>query len=407
LLGKGGSRRRIGKKVSAMRAILLENAMARDPASLKLGASRALRVLFFACAVVLGGMAIALARHYKRPEPVPRATAPGMTVSPVSVTLAGDAPMWSVIKLGPTEPAQAHWSEPVPARIVFDETRASRLGSPFAGRVTAVMVARGQQIQEGEPVFSVSSAHLAELRAELAKASVVQAHARTTFERVQSLSNAGVTPRKEFVTAKEALDEANLAVELAKQKLASLRVGPDGDATYTVTAPRDGVVVEHNLAIGQEVDPSSGTLAAIADLSWVWVVAEVFEDDVGGLVPGTKAKVMVGSTEVEGAIDQVSSIVDRERHTVPIRVKLPNPAGVLRPNAYAQIRFFDPTPAKVSVPFRRHVGRRAELRLCAGGSRRPQAPRCRRGVVEQWQSSHTRGAGPWRTNRCPRCDPAR
>jgi cobalt-zinc-cadmium efflux system membrane fusion protein len=211
-------------------------------------------------------------------------------------------------------------------------------------------VARGQQIKEGEPVFSVSSAHLAELRAELAKATVVQAHARTTFERVQTLSNAGVTPRKEFVTAKEALDEANLAVELAKQKLASLRVGPDGDATYTVTAPRDGVVVEHNLAIGQEVDPSSGTLAAIADLSWVWVVAEVFEDDVGALVPGTKSKVMVGSTEVEGEIDQVSSIVDRERHTVPIRVKLPNPTGVLRPNAYAQIRFFDPTPAKVAVP---------------------------------------------------------
>jgi membrane fusion protein, heavy metal efflux system len=46
----------------------------------------------------------------------------------------------------------------------------------------------------------------------------------------------------------------------------------------------------------------------------------------------------------------VASIVDRERHTVPVRVKLANPDGVLRPNAYAQIRFFDPTPAKAAVP---------------------------------------------------------
>jgi len=316
----------------------------------KVRGDRALRLLIFVGAVVLGGLAVALARHYKRPDPPARASAPGMTVSPVSVTLSGDAPMWNVIKLGKTEPAEPHWSDPIPARVVFDETRASRLGSPLGGRVTAVMVARGQQVAAGAPVFSVLSPHLAELRAELAKATVVQAHAQTTFNRVQSLSNAGVSPRKEFVTAKEMLDEANLAEELAKQKLAALRVGADGDATFTVTAPRDGVVVELNLAVGQEVDATSGTVVAIADLSMVWVVADLFEDDVGTLAAGNKAKVMIGANELEGTIDQISSIVDRERHTVPVRVKLPNPDGSLRPNAYAQIRFFDPVSAKVAVP---------------------------------------------------------
>jgi len=311
---------------------------------------RALKIFIFVGAVVLGGLAVALARHYKRPEPSARIPPPGMTVSRVSVTLTRDAPMWKVVKLGATEPAEPHWSEPVPARVVIDETRASRLGSPLAGRVTAVMVARGQHVQEGAPVFSVLSPHLAELRAELSKATLVQAHAGMTFERVQSLSNVGATPRKEFITAKEALDEANLAVELAKQKLAALRVGEDGNATFTVTAPRDGVVVEHNLAVGQEIDASTGTVIAIAELSKVWVVADLFEGDVGTLAPGNKAKVIVGTAELEGTIDHISSIVDRERHTVPVRVTLPNPDGRLRPNAYAQIRFFDPIPAKVAVP---------------------------------------------------------
>jgi RND family efflux transporter MFP subunit len=299
---------------------------------------------------MLGGLAIALARHYKRPEPPPKTPAPGMTVGTASVTLTGDAPMWQILKVGPAEPAQPHWSEQIPGRVVFDETRASRLGSPLLGRVTSVMVVRGQRVKEGEPIFSVSSPSLAELRSELAKAMVVQTTARASFERVQGLANAGVSPRKEYLTAKQAMEEANLAVELAKQKLESLRVANEGESGFTVVAPRDGVVVELKVAVGEEVDATSGSVVAIADLSMVWVVADLFEDDVGGLVPGTRAKVIVGATELEGTIDQVSAIIDHERHTVPIRVKLANPDGLLRPNAYAQIRFFDPTPAKASLP---------------------------------------------------------
>jgi len=310
----------------------------------------ALKAVIFVSAVGVGGLAIALARHYKRPEPTPRAVAPGMTVSPTSITLTSDAPMWSTLKIGAAEPPEAHWSEPIPGRVVFDETRASRLGCPLQGRVTAVMVVRGQHVDAGTPVYSVLSPHLAELRAELAKSTVVQSATRASFERLQSLANEGVSPRKEYLAAKQAMDEANLAVELAKQKLSSLRVGPEGDATFTVTAPRDGVVVELNLAVGQEIDATTGTVVAIADLSMVWVVADLFEDEVGELTPGLKAKVTVGTAEFEGTIDLVSSIVDNERHTVPVRVKLANADGHLRPNAYAQIRFFDPIAAKATVP---------------------------------------------------------
>lgn len=311
---------------------------------------RATRLGIFALAAIAGVAAIVGARFYQRPEPEAAAAAPGMTVTPASVTLTKDAPMWSVVKLGDAEPPEPRWSELIPGRIVFDETRASRLGSPLPGRVTSVAVARGQQVHKGDPIFSVSSAELAALRGELSKAILVQAHATATFERVKTLANASIAPAKEFVAAKEAIDEANLAVTLAKQKLASLHVGEEGDSHFTATAPRDGVVVEHNLAVGQEIAADSGAVVAIADLSVVWVVADLFEDDVGGLSQGMKAQVIVGANELEGTIDHVSSVVDPERHTVPIRVTLANPNGVLRPNAYAQIRFLDPTLAKATVP---------------------------------------------------------
>ena len=59
---------------------------------------------------------------------------------------------------------------------------------------------------------------------------------------------------------------------------------------------------------------------------------------------------MVGGAELDATVDQVSAVVDPERHTVPVRVKLANAEGLLRPNAYAQIKFFDPTKAAVSLP---------------------------------------------------------
>lgn len=312
---------------------------------------RALRVPILVAALLLGGAAIVLARHYKRPDPPKETPAPGMTVGSDSVTLANDAPMWSVVKVAPAEAAAPHWTDPVPARIVFDEARTSRLGSPLAGRVTAVMVERGQHVKSGDKLFTVSSPNLAELRADLEKATVERATAQANFNRVKSLVDAGSLPGKELVTAQQEVTEAELAVKLANQKLASLKVVGGGDATFTVTAPRDGVVVEKNIAVGQEVDTSGGSVMAIADLTDVWVVADLFENDVGNLVSGARAKVIVGgTTEVDGTVDQVSAVVDPDRHTVPVRVKLANLDGSLRPNAYAQIKFFDPTAAKVSLP---------------------------------------------------------
>jgi membrane fusion protein, heavy metal efflux system len=312
---------------------------------------RALRLPIIVAALLLGGGAIVLARHYKRPDPPKDTPAPGMTVGSDSVTLANDAPMWSVVKVAPAEPAQPHWTDPVPARIVFDEAHTSRLGSPLAGRVTATYVERGQHVKTGDKLFTVSSPNLAELRAELEKANVEAGTAKINYDRVKALVDAGSMPAKELVTVQQEVSEAELAVNLANQKLASLKVIGGGAAEFTVAAPRDGVVVEKSVAVGQEVDNSAGSVMAIADLTDVWVVADLFENDVGALEPGDKAKVIVGgTTEVDGSIDQVSAVVDPDRHTVPVRVRLANLAGTLRPNAYAQIKFFDPTPAKVSLP---------------------------------------------------------
>ncbi|HEY0194217.1 MAG TPA: efflux RND transporter periplasmic adaptor subunit [Kofleriaceae bacterium] len=327
-------------------------------------AGRHARVPILTGAILASAVAVILAQHYQRPEPPPATTLPGMLVGSDWVKVADDAPQWSVLKIEAATPGTASWSDPLPARIAFDETRASRVGAPLAGRVTQVLVERGQRVKTGAALFAVASPSLAELRAELQKATVQRAAARINLDRTQALVDGQSLPGKELVAATQQLSEADLAVQLAQQKLASLRVSAGGDASFTVTAPRDGVVVEKNVAVGQEVDTSNGTLMAIADLSRVWVVADMFEGDGTSLRPGARAKVLIGEgnldTALDGIVDQVSAVVDPERHTIPVRVTLANPEGALRPNAHVQLRFLDPRPIKVELP--------AEAVLCDGAT---------------------------------------
>src|SRR5512143_288770 len=301
--------------------------------------------------LALGCSAIVLARRYQRPPPPKETPAPGMSLGSDSVTLAKDAPMWNVLKVAPAQAAGPHWTDPVPAKILFDETKTSRLGSPLAGRVTSVFVERGQRVTHGAQLFTVVSANLAELRNDISRAKLQQTTAKVNYDRIKALVEAGSIPAKELVSAQQEVAEADLAVKLADEKLASLKVTSGGESMFTVSAPRDGVVVEKNVAVGQNVDPTSGSVMAIADLTDVWVVADLFETDAGKLAPGAKAKVNVGGTsELEGVVANVSQVVDPDRHTVPVRVRLSNPDGSLRPNAYAQIQFFDPSDAKATLP---------------------------------------------------------
>jgi RND family efflux transporter MFP subunit len=141
-----------------------------------------------------------------------------------------------------------------------------------------------------------------------------------------------------------------VGLHLAESKLASLSVSSSTDNEFTISSPRSGVVVEKNVLVDQQVTPDgSGALMVVADLSSVWVVAELFEGDAVDIREGALARVTSPShpeLSLEGRVDMVSSVVDPSRHTLPIRVRLANPERLLRPNVYATVRFA--TPAKAT-----------------------------------------------------------
>jgi cobalt-zinc-cadmium efflux system membrane fusion protein len=327
---------------------LAESPIMRSPSK---GGSRFLSA---AIAALVGGAAIVAAAMFSTKPPAPTPPPRGMAVGEHSVSLEANAPQWNVLRLGKAVEPRETYSEPIPARVRIDETSAARVGSPLAGRVNDVFVELGQHVKKGTPLFSVASGDLPTLRGELAKTAVDVEVARAQYQRVHDMVAARLMPGKEELAAAAQKREAELAQQAAQSKLQALRVRETkNDNEFTVIAPREGTVVEKNVLPSQEVD-SDTTLIQIADVSGVWVLADLFESDASGIAQGTPARITLPSLPgftIDAKVDSVSAVVDPDRHSVPIRVRLPNLDGRLKPNQYAEMRFrVELPPGSVEVP---------------------------------------------------------
>jgi RND family efflux transporter MFP subunit len=324
------------------------------PHSLRPGGTRR-RVTGAAIAVVLSAVAVFAAARFQRKPPPPAAQSTNVAVAGSAISITTGAPQWDVIRLGKAEPATEHWSDPVPGYVRVDETRAARVGAPLGGRVVKVFAELGQTVSVGTPLFSVASPDLAALRADLEHAKIDLAAAKTTFDRVHAIVQARALPEKEEVQAGQTLSQAQLAETAAASRLSSLKVATQGYGEFVVKSPRAGQVAEKTVLPGQEIDAGAqGNLMMIADLSSVWVVAELFESDSIGVHPGTKTRVTVASVPgrvFEAEVETVAAVVDPERHSIPIRVRMENPDGLLKPNTFARMQFYTQAPpGSVDIP---------------------------------------------------------
>jgi cobalt-zinc-cadmium efflux system membrane fusion protein len=298
-------------------------------------------------AAVASALAIWVSSGFTREPPPAAPEAPGLKIEKNEVILSADAPQWRIVKVAPAIAAAVHWSDPVPARVKLDETKAAKIASPLAGRVTNVFVELGQPVKKGDELFSVASPDIASLRADREKASVDLEVAKSTLERTRSLVAAKGAAAKDELGADQQYHQAMLSLRLAEEKLSSLKVSSRANNEFTLVAPRDGVVVEKNVLPSQQVQ--TDPLISIADLGTVWVVADLFEADASGIEVGTPAQVTspsIPDLAVEAKVDMVSAVVDPARHTVPVRVRIDNDGHGLKPNVFAQVRFQVKPPEK-------------------------------------------------------------
>lgn len=219
--------------------------------------------------------------------------------------------------------------------VRLNEDRTVHVVPRLTGLVESVSANAGDRVRRGQVLAVLSSQSLADQRSDLLAAQKRLSLARTVHAREKQLWEEKISAEQDFLQARQALQEAEIAEQSARQKLASLGAvaGVPGRLTrYEIRAPIDGVVTDKNISVG-EVVREDVNIFMVADLTTVWVEMTVYAKDLGAVKVGQQATVKATSFEAQatGKVSYVGSLVGEQTRAAKARVVLPNPEGVWRP----------------------------------------------------------------------------
>jgi cobalt-zinc-cadmium efflux system membrane fusion protein len=305
----------------------------------------------------LGGLLASLA--CARPEHAREAAA--RRVVDGRVTLPEAAARYVVVET--VEPSDALLPWPLPARVAADDRLLARVGSPVSGVVASVTVVTGDQVERGDVIADLHSPETAAARADLEQARLRRANAEATAARFERLKREGAGTEAELLDAREALGRAREEVARTGAALAALggtRAGKAG--LFIVRAPISGSVLGRHVTVGTEVRPDSADpLFTIADLSRVWIVADVPPADLGTVIADVAVEIEVdgiAGRQFSGTIDHVAEIVDPITTMARARVVLDNADRALRPGMFARVRVLSGGARRLAVPMSAILTRR-------------------------------------------------
>jgi cobalt-zinc-cadmium efflux system membrane fusion protein len=228
--------------------------------------------------------------------------------------------------------------------IAADQSRYAEIAPPTGGQVIRVLVEVNAVVRAGAPLAQLRSSDLGRARADLLSAEARRDLARQTLDRKRSLAAERIVAAREVQEAEATYKAAEAEVRAAVASLRALGIAEDdtgGDSSlFYVRSPIAGRVIDRHAVLGQFAE-TNGPLFIVADLSRVWLIAQVFERDAVTLQEGSTAHVTMSALpgqEFDGRVTQIGRQVDPGSRTMAVRVELPNAAGVLRPGMSASAR---------------------------------------------------------------------
>jgi cobalt-zinc-cadmium efflux system membrane fusion protein len=238
-------------------------------------------------------------------------------------------------------PADIRVAITLPGEIRFNEDRTAHVVPKLSGVVTAVLADLGQAVKQGQVLAVIASSGLSEQRSELLSAQRRLALAGTTLDRERRLWQDKISAEQDYLQAKQALSEAEIAVQNARQKLSAFGTGAATGADLNrleLRAPFDGVVMEKHLALGEAVKEDANVFT-ISDLSTVWAEIAVPPKDLNLVRVGQTVTVKASAFDAQanGKIAYVGSLLGEQTRTAKARVALANPDRAWRPGLFVSV----------------------------------------------------------------------
>lgn len=219
------------------------------------------------------------------------------------------------------------------------------IASPFSGRLLGVFMKLGMKVSPGMPLFELASPEFMEIQQRFFNAKAQLKKASLDLKRQTDLFKNEVSSSKDVEEVRQSYDlilseYKNLVEELKVYQVAAgqLKIGQP----LVVRAPIKGEVIQNDLVIGDYLNTEGGPLVKIAELSRVYVAAQLKEKDIRFIHKGDQVMLEVTAypgRKIKGKVDHIAEVLDEESRSIQVLIECENQDSALKPEMYAKVSF--------------------------------------------------------------------
>ena len=225
-----------------------------------------------------------------------------------------------------------------------DISRTVPVISIASGRVVDVHARIGDYVKKGQLLLDVQSNDVSAAFGQYLKAVNDERLAKSQLDRAKILNDKGAIPNSQVEIAQNAEDDAKAALSASEEQLRVLGVDKDHPAaTVKVYAPASGYIVAQNVTVAAAAGVTyagSPNAFTIADLSHVWIICDVYENDLPLVHLGEKAEIRLTAYPdrvLNGVISDIGAVLDPQIRTAKVRIQVENPNTLMRLGMFATV----------------------------------------------------------------------
>ena len=235
-------------------------------------------------------------------------------------------------------------------KVTYNEYRLAQVSSRIAGRVLDIYARLGDKVNKGQALAMIDSPELGEAQATYLKARASLIVAEKAYDRARTLLEGKAISKGEYqkregeylLAKAEALAARDRLQLLGVSKEEIARAGENHilNSRTHILSPLSGTVIERHLTMGEVVEPAK-PMFSIADLSNLWLIADVPEKDIAKVHQGQSVNISVipyPDQLFTGKVTYISDTLDPESRTVKLRAEADNPEGILKAEMFARVK---------------------------------------------------------------------
>jgi cobalt-zinc-cadmium efflux system membrane fusion protein len=240
--------------------------------------------------------------------------------------------------------------------VEADPIRFARIFPPLSGRVQRLFVRFGDPVKRGQLLLTLDSPDFTTAESDFVKARSAAKLTQRALSRQRDLYDHHIAARRDVEQAESDYAQANSELERTENRLRSLGLNPrimKFGQPLAISSPIDGKVVDLTVAQGEYRNDNAAPLMTVADLSTVWLTANVQEKDARYVYKSQPVEAVFSAypeNTFHGKVLFIGDLVDADTRAIKVRVAFPNAGGSLKPGMYGTVTFAETSERQLVVP---------------------------------------------------------